>query len=381
MLKIAFNGRALMSPLTGVGQYTYHLARALQQEQNLDLLFFYATHFEREVRRGGPALAGQIRALVRRLVPNSYDIDRWRQQRHFDRATRASPVDLYHEPNFMAYRFDGPTVVTVHDLSWIRYPRTHPAERVRAMEKYFEPGLRRASLVLTDSEFVKREVIDVFGVEPTRILPVALGLDAVFGPMSADDTRPALSAHELKHGEYFLCVGTMEPRKNIETTVAAYRLLPPAVRERHPLVIVGLKGWRTTAMEKVLEPLVASGQARILGYLERSELAAVTAGALAMVYPSLYEGFGLPPLEAMGCGVPAITSNVSSLPEVAGDTGLSVDPLDVEALAAAMRTMAQDPTLRATLSAKALARAGGFTWQRCAAETAAGYRLAVRASR
>lgn len=380
-MKIAFNGTALLSPLTGVGQYAYHLASGLQQETDLDLLLFYASHFEHQVGAGTRPLVGTLRRLVREWVPNSYEVSRWMQQRNFDRGIRQNRFDLYHEPNFLAFRFDGPSVVTVHDLSWIRYPHTHPAERVRAMEKYFEPGLRRARLVLTDSEFVKREVIEVFRVDPARILPVALGLDPIFKPMSADEAQAVLSAHKLKHGEYFLSVGTMEPRKNIETTVAAYRLLPPAVRERHPLVIVGLKGWRTTAMEKVLEPLVASGQARILGYLERSELAAVTAGALAMVYPSLYEGFGLPPLEAMGCGVPAITSNVSSLPEVVGDTGLSVDPLDVEALAAAMRTMAQDPTLRATLSAKALARAGGFTWQRCAAETAAAYRLAVNASR
>jgi len=380
-MKIAFNGTALLSPLTGVGQYAYHLASGLQHEPDLDLLLFYASHFGRQVGAGTPPLVGTLRKLVRQWVPHSYEVSRWMQQRNFDRGVRANRFDLYHEPNFLAFEFDGPSVVTVHDLSWIRYPHTHPAERVRAMEKYFEPGLRRARLVLTDSEFVKREVIEVFGIESARILPVPLGLDAVFKPMNAHETRAVLTAHQLKHGEYFLSVGTMEPRKNMETTVAAYGLLPQAVRARHPLVIVGLKGWRTTAMENVLEPLVASGQARILGYLERSELAAVTAGALAMVYPSLYEGFGLPPLEAMGCGVPAITSNVSSLPEVVGDTGLSVDPLDVGALAAAMRTMAEAPGLRAELSARALVRARGFTWQRCAAETAAAYRLALNGAR
>lgn len=380
-MKVAFNGTALMSPLTGIGQYAYHLAHGLQQLPDLDLMLFYANRFERRVGAGAPPFVGKVRGLVRRLVPNSYSISRWMQQRLFDRGTRANRFDLYHEPNFLAYEFDGPSVVTVHDLSWIRYPHTHPVERVNAMEKYFEPGLRRASLVLTDSEFVKRELIDVFGIEPARIVPVALGLDPIFKPMSAQQTRPVLTAHSLDHGSYFLSVGTMEPRKNIETTVAAYGRLPEAVRKRHPLVIVGLRGWRTTSLENVLAPLVASGQVRTLGYLERADLATVTAGALAMVYPSLYEGFGLPPLEAMGCAVPAITSNVSSLPEVVGDTGLTMDPLDIDALARAMELLASDPVLRAALASKAQARATQFTWSRCASETAAAYRVAAATSR
>lgn len=380
MLKIAFNGTALMSPLTGIGQYARHLALGLLQ-QDLDLLIFYARRFERQVGAGAPPVVGTIRALVRRFVPHSYDISRGLQQRNFDRGVQENGFDLYHEPNFLAFQFDGPSVVTVHDLSWIRYPHTHPAERVKAMEKYFEPGLRRASLVLTDSEFVKREIVEVFGIEPARVLPVALGLDPVFKPMTASQTQAVLAAHQLVHGEYFLSVGTMEPRKNIEATVAAYRRLPQGIRERHPLVMAGLRGWRTSPLEKVLAPLVSSGQARMLGYLERQDLATVTAGALAMVYPSLYEGFGLPPLEAMGCGVPVIASNVSSLPEVVGDTGLSVDPLDVEALGSAMQTMAESPALRAGLGAKALARAAGFTWQRCVTQTAAAYRLAASSPR
>lgn len=380
-MKVAFNGTALLSPLTGIGQYSYHLAHGLQQQPDLDLLLFYANRFERRVGAGALPLVGNFRGLVRKLVPNSYGISRWMQQRLFDRGNRANRFDLYHEPNFLAYEFDGPSVITVHDLSWIRYPHTHPAERVNAMEKYFEPGLRRASLVLTDSEFVKRELIDVFGVEPARIVPVALGLDPIFKPMNAQQTHAVLTTNQLDYGSYFLSVGTMEPRKNIETTVAAYGRLPEAVRKRHPLVVVGLRGWRTTSMENLLAPLVASGQVRTLGYLERSDLAAVTAGALAMVYPSLYEGFGLPPLEAMGCAVPAITSNVSSLPEVVGDTGLMVDPLDTDALARAMELLASDPMLRAALASKAQTRAAQFTWSRCASETAAAYRLAAATSR
>jgi glycosyltransferase involved in cell wall biosynthesis len=380
-MRVAFNATALTGPLTGVGQYAYQLALALQRLPGLELSLFYAGPFDREVRpRGNPHVA-QLRPAVRRYVPYAYEIARWKRQRRFTRGVRSLGLELYHEPNFLAYDFDGPLVLTVHDLSWIRFPETHPAERVRAMHKYFEPGLKRAQVVLTDSEFVKREIVEVFGLDADRIRAIPIGLDPVFRPMREDETRSALARHALRHGEYLLSVGTLEPRKNLERTVRAYGLLPAALRARYPLVIVGASGWRTQAIQAVLGPLVAGGEAKVLGYLDRGELAAVTAGATAMVYPSIYEGFGLPPLEAMGCGVPAVASNVSSPPEVVGDAGWLVEPLDVEAIAGAMRAALEDAPLRSALSAQALERSARFTWDACAAETYAAYRDAVASSR
>ena len=380
-MKIAFGGAALLSPLTGIGHYAYQLGSGLQQQPGFQVDFFYGSGFSPQIRHSVPAVTGQIRVLVRKLVPNAYALRRALEQRRFDSGAARTKYDLYHEPNYLALRFDGPTVITVHDLSWIRYPETHPPERVRAMERYFEPALRRAARLLTDSEFVKREVIEVFGLDPDLIEAIPLGLDPLFSPRAPAQTQAVLRRLALVHGGYFLSVGTMEPRKNLQATVKAYASLPAAVRERHPLVIAGMKGWRTTAIERLLEPLVECGQARLLGYLAREDLAAVTAGALAMVYPSIYEGFGFPPLEAMGCGVPPISSNVSSLPEVVGDAGLQVDPSDIDGLAGAMRMMADDEALRASLSRRSLARAADFTWDRCVARTAAAYRRAASTSR
>lgn len=377
MLNVAFGGIALLSPLTGIGQYAWHLGHGLRELPDLDLDFFYDTGFSRELRQGASIITGRVRGLARRLMPNAYALRRAVQQRRFDSGVRRKRYDVYHEPNYLALRFNGPTIITVHDLSWIRYPHTHPVERVRAMDRYFEPALRDAALLLTDSAFVKSEILEVFGFDADRILPIPLGLDPVFRPLTAAQTQPVLHPLELTHGAYLLSVGTLEPRKNLHTTIAAYASLPPSVREHHPLVLAGMRGWRTTAIEQLLEPLVASGHVRMLGYLERQDLATVTAGALALVYPSLYEGFGLPPLEAMGCGVPAITSNVSSLPEVVGDAGIQVSPMDVDALAQAMRSMIEDDRLRRQFSAKALARSAPFTWERCVQETAAAYRRAA----
>ena len=376
-MKVVLNSLALTTPLTGIGQYVLHLANGLMARNDVDAQLFYGERdFNKIVRTGARPIVGKQRAWVRKFVPNAYAVHRFVMQRQFDRALAKQPCDLYHEPNYLAYRFDGPSVVTVHDLSWIRYPETHPVERVRAMDKYFEPALRRARLLLTDSAFVKQELIDVFGIAPDRIQPIALGLDPVFVPQDADQTRQVMATHGLVHGQYFLSVGTLEPRKNMQATVAAYSSLTPSVREQHPLVLVGMKGWRTSRLEQLLDPLERSGQVRMLGYLTREDLATVTAGALAMVYPSIYEGFGLPPLEAMGCAVPALTSNVSSLPEVVGDTGIMVHPDDHEGLGLAMARMAEDRSLRDGLAARALARAQTFTWARCVDETVAAYRRA-----
>lgn len=289
-------------------------------------------------------------------------------------------IALYHEPNIVPLAFDGPTVITVHDLSWIRHPEAHPPERVRAMNKYFPAGLEQASLILTISDFVKQELMDVFGVKPERIRPVLLGVEALFHPRSADETRVVLSAHGLVHGQYVLAVGTLEPRKNLEVALRAFMQLTPALRKHFPLVLVGMKGWHTSALEQQIAPLVAAGVIRQLGYLPRENLAKIVAGATTLIYPSVYEGFGLPPLEAMVCGVPVITSNVSSIPEVVGDAGLMLNPLDVEGFAGAMELLLANPDERSRMAALALARSSQFSWAKCVTQTVDAYKFVLNKS-
>jgi alpha-1,3-rhamnosyl/mannosyltransferase len=383
-MRVAYNARALSGPLTGVGQYTYQLALRLAAMQGLELFLFYGSRLERKVEAmSGRAGLNRMKArqLGRRFVPFAYDLVRAWRQLALARGVRSERIELYHEPNTLALDVDAPLVLTVHDLSWIRHPETHPAERVRAMNKYFEPGLRRARLVLTDSEFVKREIVEVFGIAPEHIRAIPIGMDPIFRPLHEGELQSALRPHGLRPKSYLLNVGTLEPRKNLKRTVRAYTLLPRPLREQFPLVLVGASGWRTQGIESVIGPLVARGEVKVLGYLAREELAAVTAGAAAMAYPSLYEGFGLPPLEAMGCGVPVIASTSSSLPEVVGDAGLLVDPLDVDAIASAMCKLLEDADLRSRLSALSIERAARFTWDACAARTFAAYQDALAISR
>lgn len=378
MLKVAFDAVPLLSPLTGIGQYAKHLLEELDATEGMDVQKFYATGWHSEIRQKPlPVMASRWKSVIKKWIPQTYDYSRAMQQRFFTAGAKAFKPDVYHEPNFLAYEFDGPSVITVHDLSWIRYPEMHPAERVRAMDKYFEPGLMRSARILTDSEFVKQELIDVFGVNPDIIHPVYLGVEAEFQPHSPLQTQSTLATLGLTHGQYLLAVGTLEPRKNLQLALRAFMALAPTVRKQFPLVLVGMKGWHASELEQQLTPLVNAGEVIQLGYLSRDDLVKVVAGAWSLVYPSIYEGFGLPPLEAMACGVPVIASDVSSIPEVVGATGLLIDPQDVEQLTQAMLKMTQAPEFRNACADLALARSQQFSWANCARETVAVYRAAA----
>lgn len=375
-MKLAFNATALLSPWTGVGQYTSQLARQLAGLDGLDTDFFCGLSWSKSVRSVPHPAAARLLPAARRWIPGAYVLRRTLQSVAFSRHTRSHRFSLYHEPNFLPLPFDGPIAVTVHDLSWIRFPETHPPERVRALDRQFEKGLRTAQAVIADSAFVRTEIIELFGLDPASVDVVPLAADPIFAPISADG-HATLQRFGLEPRRYFIAVATLEPRKNLIRVLQAYRQLAPSIRARSPLLLVGLSGWKDETLNRELRPLLASGCVRRLGYLPREVLAALMGGALALVYPSLYEGFGLPPLEAMQCGVPAIVSTGSSLQEVVGDTGIAVDPMDTDAIASAMSRLQEDTQLRDLLGARGLERSGQFSWQRCAAEMVATYRKIV----
>lgn len=373
-MKVAFNGTALLSPWAGVGQYTAELAAQLVQHEGVEPEFFYGIGWSPAVRSAPLPGAGPWLALARRWVPFSYSLRRAMQNRRFGRHVRRSRFSLYHEPNFLPLDFDGPIVVTVHDLSWIRFPQTHPPERVRALDRHFQRGLARADRVITDSGHVRTELIETFGLPGEQVRAIPLAASEIFVPVPASVARPRLAPYGLQPGQFFLSVGTLEPRKNLPRVVQAYRSLPEPLQSRLPLVLVGNTGWSPGPLEQALRPLIANGRVRRLGYLPQPDLAIVTASALALVYPSLYEGFGLPPLEAMHCGVPPIVSTASSMSEVTGDAALQVDPADPQAIAAAMTRLAEDTSLRRRLGETGRARAASYSWRRCAGETIEVYR-------
>ena len=269
------------------------------------------------------------------------------------------------------------TIITAHDLSWIRFPETHPDERVRVMNELFPKALERADHVLTDASYVRQEIVEEFGIAPERITSVPLGSREIFHPRSAEECRQVLEDHGLDYRGFVLCVGTLEPRKNLELVIRAYSGLPEHFRRRHPLVMVGMKGWLTSKVESLMQPMVASGEVRLLGFTSDEDLAVLYAAANTLVYPSLYEGFGLPPLEAMASGTPVIVSDRSTLPEVVGSAGVQIAADDEAGLREALRRFDEDSLFWQQRADASLAQAVQFSWERCAQETLAIYRKVI----
>ena len=384
-LRIAFNATPLLSPLTGIGNYIVELGRALAATGEVDTYAFYGGRWG----RGGPApspsstqdaAVRRLRNLVKPLVPFGRELRHFQQQHTFGHGLRRHAIELYHEPNYVPLCYDVPVVTTVHDLSWLHYPEAHPVDRVRWLEKGLPIALERSAAILVDSEFVRQEVLSTFGVAPERVTVAHLGVDERFHPRSADETASVLVPAGLVHGSYLLTVGTIEPRKNLGVALDAYASLPTRLRERYPLVVAGGKGWRSSTIESRLRDLEARGQARFLGFVQAADLPVLYAGARAFVFPSLYEGFGLPPLEAMASGVPVLVSNRSAIPEVVGDCGVMFDPERVGSLAETLEAALDDSDSLSRRVADGLARAQTFTWARCAQTTLEVYRR-VRAQR
>jgi alpha-1,3-rhamnosyl/mannosyltransferase len=377
-LSVVINAVPLLSPLTGLGQYVRNLSEALVDLHQADLCFFYGFGWNQQIwSEGLPAPANRIKLTVRKHLPYSYELSRWLQQMKFSQGLGKYKPQLYHEPSFLSYDFDGPTVLSVHDLSWIRFPEAHPVERVRAMNKLFEPSLARADRIITDTEFGKQELIEVFGVESSKIHPIHLAAESMFKPLSSAETNDVLASKGLAHRNYWLAVGTIEPRKNLQLVLDAFSALAPATRKNTPLVIVGMVGWNVGDLLPKLQVMEQSGELVQLGYLTRSDLAVVVAGAKALVFPSVYEGFGLPLVEAMQCGVPVLASNTSCLPEVVGSAGLLFDSSDVDELKSLMLLVLENTELIDSLSARGLYRAKDFGWHKTAQQTMDVYRLAL----
>ena len=382
-LRLAVNAVPLLSPRTGVHQYLYNLMKHVETIVEIDPCYFYGSSWSRALRQAQiqqpqgqvqPLLrVGQIKEVVRSLVPWPHTVSRFFRQRAFSWKKRGQ-FDVYHEPNFFPFQFDGPTAITVHDLSFIRFPEAHPRKRATFMTRLLPWSLTRADAILVDSSFVKREIVDVYGVTPEKINVAYLGVSGLFRPMSEVETRQSCTKQGLSHGRYLLAVGTIEPRKNLTQVLRAYQDLPRRIQEQYPLVIVGMKGWLYASIEQEMAPLIRRGCVQLLGYVSDEELPQIYAGSAALLYTSVYEGFGLPPLEGMASGVPVITSNQSSIPEVVGDAAIMVDPHDVKALKEAVMLVIEDVENTKRLRELGIERAKGFTWEQCAKETVAVYK-------
>jgi glycosyltransferase involved in cell wall biosynthesis len=264
------------------------------------------------------------------------------------------------------------SVVTVHDLGYLRYPEAHKEADRRYLDWSTRWNARQAAAVLADSEATKADLVRAYGARPEKIHVVYLGRDERFVPVTNPLRLAGIRAKYDLAQRYFLYIGTLQPRKNLERVVQAFEALSgrPELADMQ-LVLAGRKGWLYDSLFARVEAAGLGERVLFPGYIPDEDLPALLSAATAFVFPSLYEGFGIPVLEAGGCGLPVITSNTSSLPEVAGDAALLVDPHDVDAIAEAMYRVVTDRDLAAELTRRGHENVKRFSWEKCARETLA----------
>lgn len=291
----------------------------------------------------------------------------------------ARRVDLLHAPDHLIPKLAGvPVVATIHDAIPLAHPEWLRSRAGRIKSVLWQRSARWTQHVITGSEFSKVEIQRYFDVPAERITVIAHGVDPAWFQSWDAVALAAVRARLGLPARYFLAVGTLQPRKNIERAIEAWRSLPAGVREASALVIVGRPGWKCDELVEALSAQRYGPGVRWLERIQDADLRAVVKGATGLVANSLYEGFGLPVLEAFAAGTPVIASSTTSLVEVAADAALLVDPLDVPQTAAAMEQLAGDVALQETLRRRGTERAAGFSWARTAAETAAVYRQVLQ---
>jgi glycosyltransferase involved in cell wall biosynthesis len=371
-VRIGIDATALPHQLTGAGNYVFQLISALARSDRTNEYLVFTTSHQAEalgVEREGFR-------VVRRDFPGRGMRLAW-EQVGLPGLVRRHKLDLLHSPHYtMPLKHSARSVVTFHDLTFVLYPELHqPAKRIffPAMMRW---SARHAQRIITVSESTRSDLVRTFGVSPNRVTTVLSAADTDYRPAAPALVADVSARYGLRPGGYLLYVGVLEPRKCLDQLVEAFGRIAPAA-DGLELIIAGKRGWMYDQIFGQVAALGLENRVRFPGYVPRADLPALYSGARAFVYPSRYEGFGLPVLEAMSCGTPVVTTNVSSMPEVAGDGALLVDPDDVAGLAAALARIVHDASLRQELSARGQARARTFSWERCARDTIKVYQEAM----
>lgn len=380
-MRVVINQLVALSLKTGIGHYTEQLVRCLRAQARDDRIDCFPTGWTRRACKWygrmqsplGKSATDSAGGWRRHFGQRLRDAGLHLVSRRFQRLCSRHNYDLYHEPNFIPLPCDRPTVTTLHDLSVLRHPEWHPADRVAHYEKQFRNTLGRCVHFLTVSDFVRQEVIRTLHVPPQRVTRVYNGVRPAFRPLQPTEVAATLRHLHLPE-RYLLYVGTIEPRKNVLMLLRAYCALPSALRERWPLVLAGSWGWNANDVAEYLNGTARHRGVLHLGYVSDRHLPALYNAARALLYPSHYEGFGLPPLEMMACGGAVLTSTAAALVETAGGRAFLLHPEDESGWHDALARVVTDDDWWRSLRDGAEAVAGRYSWDRCAAETLRVYR-------
>lgn len=370
-MRIAFDGTTLTPGRTGVGYYTEQLLQHLATEvegsgdeivvisnQAIETTSPLPRHVRVHTGRRFPLRIGWMQTLAARVLDE------------------VEPDVAHFTNGMLPWRAPVATVVTIHDMSLRLYPQCHPLRRRLINRPLLSVAARRAQAIVTVSNSARRDLLRLHRIDPTRVTVVHEAAGPAFCRVTDRSWLEAVRARYGLPRRFLLYVGTIEPRKNLPRLMEAFSAAR-AAGVPHELVCTGPYGWSSRDLARKIERLGITAAVRFMGYVPRADLPAIYNLSDFFVFPSLYEGFGLPVVEAMACGVPVITSQTSSLGEIASGAALTIDPEDAGALADAIDRLARSATLRRDLSERGLVRAKTFSWQRTAREMLAVYKRAA----
>jgi alpha-1,3-rhamnosyl/mannosyltransferase len=396
-MRVVVNQLVTLGRKTGIGHYAGELLRFLRTQGVDDQIDTFPNGWLRRtckaVTRARPLLSGSQakppqneESCVPRRGYRGEILDVLRQGgwsilgRHFRAVCARGRYDLYHEPNVIPFCVDCPTITTLHDLSVLLHPEWHPADRVAYYEHHFRASLGRCVHFLAVSEFTRQEVIRLLNIPAQRVTRIYNGIRPGLVPKPRSEFEPVL--HQLGlPAQYLLYLGTIEPRKNVLRLLQAYCALPERLRMRWPLLLVGNWGWNARSVAEYLHQEARHRGVIHRGYLRERHLAAIYNGARALVYPSWYEGFGLPPLEMMACGGAVLASTAHAVVETVGERAHLIAPDDVDGWRTGMTRVLEDNDWWQSLRRDVQDVARPYTWDRCAAETLRAYHEVAGSSR
>jgi glycosyltransferase involved in cell wall biosynthesis len=387
-LKIGLEARILSGPMTGVGNYSFRLLQALAENHpeltyvgfglrswnELDAGILKNIENEQEERGVATKKESGLKRSIRFLKTKGRSrllrlgITQSLYRASFSWTVKHQSLDMFHAFNYLPVADPGVlTLPVVYDLSFVRYPEFHPIDRLRILEK-LPQLLKRSPRVQTISQFSRNEIATFYGCERDRIFVAPPAAARNFRPLGLEVTKRELIRFDVAPSRYLLSVGTLEPRKNLQTLVSAYARLPKATRNLAPLLIIGGTGWGELGLPTETPALVSEGNLRFLGSVSNRELRSLYEGAIALLYPSVYEGFGMPVVEAMACGTNVAHSANTSMDEISNGLAMRVEATDVEAWSEAINILiAQSDAVSNVIRPKLIAQAATFDWGRSAA--------------
>ncbi len=367
MYKILINGLLLNEQFTGVQYYTENLLRAIGSKYNecIAIEVVLSKNYNGQIQTNNVLKVQKTQVntsnRIKRIIFENFKLANYYRQNYYH---------LYHSPGYvLPYFWNHPSVVTIHDLITLDYPELCQKESALYFNLFFPNSIKKATKIIAVSNKVRDEIVNRFEILPNNIEVIYHGIDDSFKKVQSVDILNRIRNKYKLPQQFILFVGNIEPKKNLERLIEAFNQLKIHKALKHKLVVVGKNGWKYKSMYKLIQKLNIGSEILFTGYVPQEDLSGIYSLADLFVFPSLCEGFGIPPLEAMACETPVLVSNMGALPEITGGNCLQVSPYQIDDIAKGIYTLLMDKNLRKSTIENSKKWVKNFSWERAASQT------------